>query len=139
MGDEPRPPADPDVIRELRALRGAVAGLCIVLILCTASLIVALYNRELALVLILLMGLLLALVCGVRFTPLTTAAGKGVGWVRRRGWERKKKPENEEEPVPAESLEEKADVRTPPDLKVPDGGNGPDPENPDSKEPPRPS
>jgi hypothetical protein len=117
MGSEPDGPDEPSVVRELRALRGAVAGLVIVVILCTSVLLVALYNRDLAWLLILLMGFLLAVVVGIRFAPIGAATGKGVAWIRNRargGKPPAPAPEedgtrdgDDEKPIAAEDLEKK--------------------------------
>lgn len=69
------------IVHELRRLRGAVVGLAVIVVLCTAAIVLALWNSELAVGVLILLGVML--VACVIGAILGAATGKAVNCVRK--------------------------------------------------------
>ena len=68
------------IVHELRRLRGAVVGLAVVVVLCTAAVVLALWNSELVVGVLILLGVML--VACIIGCILGAATGKAINCVR---------------------------------------------------------
>jgi hypothetical protein len=67
------------ILEELRGLRRAVLGVAVLVVLCTAAVLIAEWNVGVVLLLLILLGMLLA-VCIVA-AVVGVAGGKTAGWI----------------------------------------------------------